>query len=494
MPIVFSRSTRLPYLLFVLLTAVAVAPLLLLSYYNHPFLDDYYNAANVRTTGLWAQQLDLYQHWTGRFSTSLLVTALNPLVYGWYDGFRWTPALTLLATLGVVYLGVRTLSRQLPRVLAALVAALFLLFYLQLIPDPYSAIYWFTGAMVYHVAGLAMLLAFTAAARAQQTSRPAARYAWQLIAAICTVATAAANELILIQLLLGIALALGMSWYHRKWPQVRWWSALLALALVAAVITVVAPGNYARMQFEGYSKDPNGSSLVLQMLKAIPRTPGAMVHVLIGRGRMLKFLLPLLLWVPAVLYWQRRGWLGTTLRLPWQLGVGFWLSGLTFSMWLLRGIMGPALPDRVVNGLFLFLLPASLLVIWAAVAYHAPRFTVRLPAWAWRWLPVVYLAVFSFVSLPRRAWQELLLSAPSFDQQLLAREEQMRSAWGQGVEHLVVKPIIGIKPRNVLIVDWDLTTDVWHYVNTETALYFQVKTIAVDKKLLPLAHPDFHYQ
>jgi hypothetical protein len=97
------------------------------------------------------------------------------------------------------------------------------------------------------------------------------------------------------------------------------------------------------------------------------------------------------------------------------------------------------------------------------------------------------------VGKPRRAWQELLLSAPSYDQQLLAREEQMRSAWSKGIEHLVIKPLIGVKPYGILITPWEITTDPYHYVNYETALFFDVKTIVVDKQLVPLADPEFQY-
>jgi hypothetical protein len=69
----------------------------------------------------------------------------------------------------------------------------------------------------------------------------------------------------------------------------------------------------------------------------------------------------------------------------------------------------------------------------------------------------------------------------------------MRSAWSKGIEHLIVKPIIGVKPYGVLITPWDLTVDPYNYVNYETALYFDVKFIAVDKELAPLADPEFQY-
>jgi hypothetical protein len=488
------RSSRLPYVVLALIAMAAVLPFFLLSYYNHPFMDDYFNAANVRTTGLWGQQVELYMKWTGRFTTSFLVTAANPMIYGWYDGFRLTPALTLAATLGTVYLGLRTLSeRRLPRSQAALGAVLFLLFYLHMIPDTYSAVYWFTGSVVYHVAGLTLLLVFIASARARQAARARVRRGWQFVAAFSAFVAAAANEMALLHLLLGLAMLLGVNWYRRQWPQVRWWSALLVLTLVVAVITVIAPGNIVRMQYEAYAKDPNPGNVVRQVLAAIPRVPKGMIHLLLWRATAVKLVLPTLLWLPAVLYWQRRGWLSSHVRLHWHWGAFFIVGSYAFSMLLFLGVMRQMPPDRVVNGLLLFLFPVGLLLIWADLAYRAQPINWQPPAWLTPWVAVAYVAIFSCVGKPRRAWQELLLSAPAYDQQLLAREQQLRSAWSQGIEHVVVKPLIGVKPYGVLISSLEMTTDIYHYVNYETALYFDVKTIVVDKELVPLADPEFQY-
>ncbi|MBC8082858.1 MAG: hypothetical protein H7Z21_06550 [Hymenobacter sp.] len=48
-------------------------------------------------------------------------------------------------------------------------------------------------------------------------------------------------------------------------------------------------------------------------------------------------------------------------------------------------------------------------------------------------------------------------------------------------------------PHRVLVADWDITTDIRHYVNIETALYFDVKTIVAGKWLLSQTDPEFHY-
>lgn len=493
MTFTFRRTERLPYTLLCVVVVLAALPFFLLSYYNHPFLDDYYNAANVHTTGLLAQQVELYQLWTGRFSTSWIVTAGNPLIYGSYNAFRLTPALMLLTTLGVVYLGLRTLSRSLPKGQALLAATVLLLLYLQILPDSYQAIYWFTGAVVYHGAGLFLLLVFIASARARQAARPAARSAWRLVAAVCTVAAAAANEMTMLHLLLLLALLLGLSWYRREWGQVRWWAGLLVLALAASLVSVAAPGNYIRMKSEGYTKDASRANLIRQVLAAVPGTFSILRDLLGSYKFPFRLGMPLLLWVPVALYWRRQGWLSGTVRLPWKAGLLLMGAVLVSSCFLFKAVMGDMPPARVINGLLWLLLPLEIVLVWAALAHHAPRFEIRLPNWLLRWGAVAFLLIFSVLGIPRRAWLELLLSAAPYDKQQLAREEQMYSATYRGIENLVVSPLIGVKPYKVMITDWDLTTDPWHYVNTETALYFNLKTIVVDKNLVPAADPGFQY-
>ena len=92
---------------FSVLLLTALLPFGLLSFFNHPFMDDYYNAANARRLGLWAAQQDLYLQWSGRYFSSLLVTAANPMHRDWYNGLRITPLLFLAAALGTFYLGGR---------------------------------------------------------------------------------------------------------------------------------------------------------------------------------------------------------------------------------------------------------------------------------------------------------------------------------------------------------------------------------------------------
>jgi hypothetical protein len=486
---IFSPARKGAYVLLL----AAVLPFGLLSFFNHPFMDDYYNAANARRLGLWAAQQDLYLHWSGRYFSSLLVTAANPMQLDWYNGLRVTPLLFLMAALGTFYLGGRAL--MLPRRAALAVAALVLVWYVHLIPELYSAFYWFTGATVYLLAGLATLLVFIASARARQSTTASGRRGWQLTALLGVVAAAASNEMSFAHLLLGATLQLTWAvWQRTGW---HWWALVLLVTVGAGIPMLMAPGNFVRLGFEfspNLMRTDPGAALLQGPGVALDYT----WRFLKQSGLALRLGLLTVVWLGLVAGWQQAGGkLPTGLRLPWYLGLLGWLAVLWLTMLLFQLTTARFPPPRAENGLWLALLPAWLLLCVAA-------WTALYPAGAPAWLAklkapasvggLLYLAGLLLLASPRHAWQELWLNARSFDEQMLAREKELRGAgsWGKG--NLVLAPIKDIKPRHVLISGWDLSTNPGHYVNTETALYFGLESVRIDERQLPLADPDFHNQ
>ena len=95
----------------VLLFLLACIPLLCLSYFNHPSAaDDYCFADTSVRYGFWSAQNYYYNGWTGRYFSNMLVHA-NPLVWGWYDGFRLIPALAVTALVSSLFTLVSELLR-----------------------------------------------------------------------------------------------------------------------------------------------------------------------------------------------------------------------------------------------------------------------------------------------------------------------------------------------------------------------------------------------
>lgn len=478
---------------FSVLLLTALLPFGLLSFFNHPFMDDYYNAANARRLGLWAAQQDLYLQWSGRYFSSLLVTAANPMHRDWYNGLRITPLLFLAAALGTFYLGGRALA--LPRRVALGVAALVLVWYVHLVPELYSAFYWFTGATVYLLAGLATLLVFIASSRARRSPTAGGRRGWRLTALFFVVAAAASNEMSFAHLLLGATLQLAWAVWHRTgW---RWWALVLLVTVAAGIPMLIAPGNFVRL---GIEFSPN--LMRTDPKAALLQAPGVALdytwRFLRQSGLALRLGLLTVVWLGLVAGWQQAGGrLPTGWRLPWYLGLLSWLILLWLTMLLFHLTTARFPPPRAENGLWLALLPAWLLL---CVAAWVAAFPTGAPAWLAKLKPMasgaglLYLAGLVLMTSPRHAWAELWFNARSYDAQMLERESALRGAgsWGKG--HLVLAPIKEIKPRHVLISGWDLSTNPGHYVNTETALYFGLESVRIDEKQLPLADPDFHNQ
>jgi hypothetical protein len=95
----------------VLLFLVAYIPLLVLSSYNHPSAaDDYCFADTTLKYGFWEAQKFYYDGWTGRYFSNFLVHG-SPLVWHWYAGFRFIPA---LAVTGLI-LAIASLVEELTR-------------------------------------------------------------------------------------------------------------------------------------------------------------------------------------------------------------------------------------------------------------------------------------------------------------------------------------------------------------------------------------------
>ena len=75
----------------------------MLSFHNHPSAaDDYCFADTAVRDGFWQAQKYYYNWWTGRYFSNMLVHG-NPLVWGWYDGYRLIPALMATALVGAIY-------------------------------------------------------------------------------------------------------------------------------------------------------------------------------------------------------------------------------------------------------------------------------------------------------------------------------------------------------------------------------------------------------
>ena len=151
------RLRRWSWLLLVLLSVtlhlLKVAQLLLifvaLGFYAYPAADDFCMASGVNNHGLFAYLWQHYLEWSGRYSANALY-AVYPLVVDMFDGYRYIPAIVIVALFAASAYLLSTLFAV--RFLSApvlLAAAVFVCVYLLGMLSPASGLYWMAGAYTY---------------------------------------------------------------------------------------------------------------------------------------------------------------------------------------------------------------------------------------------------------------------------------------------------------------------------------------------------------
>ena len=475
---------------------LALAPFLLLCAFNQPFFDDFRNGTWMREHGTWGVQVWLFQTWTGRFTTTFLMTVLNPVAYGWLGGVKvvaatlflglWASLAHLLRALRWAPLGLSCTRGQ-----ALWAGGLLLALFYNAAPAPYSFLYWFAGALVYQLTLIA-LLNFTALALRVGWGPAAGRRRAAAWACLPLVLALTGNELTLVQALPVLAL-LAIALPRAARPALLGWLLLTALAVAVAA---TAPGNWARAAAMAPSSDPyyNHRWLVL-----IPRSVLSMGLFLIK---------PMNAWstlAAAAAGW----WAGRQAQAsgpaPRPLAQRQWLAlllayaALNFLGFLLfRYLVVGAPLMRAQNEILLVLLGSTAGLGWLlgrhlgqAVAPSLPLLQ-PLPARqrtlreALLLLPL--LGLFAAGHVPE-AWRELATSAAPFDAQMQARFAALRAAHRAGSPRLVLPPL-RLPYGRVLIplrqfssdieFDIDLTTGCEGNINGVMENYFKVPDVCCE--------------
>ena len=247
-------SYRALLLLLLLALAVSLVPLLLLSRYAVPCLDDFsYGAAAyaayresgsvLRAVGAALKQVGaVYFGWQGTFSAVFLMS-LQPGVFGvgWYALTTVVILCSLLPGLFALCLALFSGVFRLPRALSACVAAVAALLCVHLMPSPAQGIYWFNGGIYYSFFHGLMLLSFALALQLLQKGG-----AWRSVL-LCLLAVLLGGSNYVTALHSAILAASVILLLLIK-KDGRWRRLLLpALCLLAAfAVSMAAPGNAVR--------------------------------------------------------------------------------------------------------------------------------------------------------------------------------------------------------------------------------------------------------
>jgi hypothetical protein len=286
-----------------------IALLIALSLFAHPSGDDFCYASKVIELGFFEAQKHSYQTVNGRYTATAGIDAFA-LLGDIVTRYPLAPALLLLSTFAAFGLLVSIVAQNRftlgDRLLAAGALALV---YVSMTPDPAQTFYWLAGGATYQVGNIlfTVLVALLVALETRPRGSAVRRAALFVAASVCVVAIMGTNEVSLILTLL--TLACGTVIVACKGSATRYlWLALLAIALVAAVASIAAPGNFIRA---GTVESGSDGQLRLAPLWA------ALAFVPWTALRILYWLSSIALWASALLlFLVTRNYIAPSMRRP----------------------------------------------------------------------------------------------------------------------------------------------------------------------------------
>ena len=476
------QSKLRPFLLWLGLL-LALAPFLLLTAFNQPFFDDFRNAYWLREHGPWGIQVWLFQTWTGRFTTTFVMTVLNPVTYGWLGGVKVATAVFFVAQWASLAHLLRALRYAPPRVncswsQAFWAAGLLLALFCNAAPAPFSFLYWFCGAVAYQLP-LMGLLHFMALAVRAGWGPPATRWRSALLACVPLVFALTGNELTLVQAVPVLAL-LAFTLPKATRPQLALW---LVLGAVATGVALAAPGNWARA---AAMAPPTDALHAYRWLVLVPRAGYSMLlflgKPLVGLSALAAALAGL--WAGAQQATSDTDSL-LTRRHWWAVLLTFGLLNFVGFLLFRYLVVGPPLL-RAQNEILLVLLLSTAGLGWLLGQHLLAATPPKIPL---QWLALLLLGLFSQGHVPE-AWQELATSAAPFNTQMQARFAALRAAHRAGTPRLTLPPL-RVPYGRVLIplrqfssdieFDIDLTPGCEGNINGVMERYFEVPDVCCER-------------
>lgn len=463
-------SDRLIAITAGLFVALTYLPLLLLSTHNHPSAaDDYCFADTAVRYGFWAAQKLYYNGWTGRYFSNMLVHG-SPLVWGWYDGYRLIPALTVTGFLLAIYSFTNELLRDHSRVTRLTATGLLFFTYMVALPNTVEGFFWTSAVVAYTIPAALTLYWLAIVMRWYRLPTGLYRNLNAFWAGVLVFFIVGSGETILV-LLVGMILA--MAGYRLVFQRTfdGFLAAMLVVALASAGLVFGAPGNAIRLG----SNEIEGN-IVVSLGMTVGILAKAVLIWLVQTP-----MLPLsLLSLPLLVRLNRAdSSVRTIVQLPVLLLTLIWAGVLLVLTFPSVYGLGTA-PGRVMNLTYLVFLFGWFLVLTAWVGY-----LMRGQGTVGRWLnagaPVPTLAqgvaglwlIGSIVVSPTLKLQygDLLSGdAATYDREMSQRHAQLQ----QSGDTLQLAPI-SVYPATLVVED--IKTDSQHWWNRCQAGYYHHKTV-----------------
>ncbi|GAB3991357.1 hypothetical protein GCM10028807_21240 [Spirosoma daeguense] len=468
---------RLATITVVLLFLLAYIPLLVLSLHNHPSpADDFCFADTTLRYGFWSAQNYYYNGWTGRYFSNMLVHG-SPLVWGWYDGYRFIPALMVTALLLVLYGFVNEMLRT--ESLKTKLIATATLFFLMILAmsSTVEAFFWTAAIATYTVPTILTIYLLTVISRWYRLPNGPIRILtaiWAGFLVFASIGSGETNLILLLLLLLSIA-GYRLLFLRTFDPLLAW---LVLVAFVSAWLLFRAPGNAIRM-----GGNPHSGEIVTSMVSSFKWLARWVATWLVKTP-----ILPLsILYLPIARRLVRSGSpIRELFMLPTGLLTLIYIGILAATIF--PSYYGIGIPpfDRTMNVLFIFFTLGWFYTLTVWIGWFERR--GRLPAIQ---VGSVALLVVAGVWIAGSIWFSKSLTqlykdwlsgnAATFDREMTVRHEKLI----QPSDTLRLGPI-SVYPPSLFIED--IKPEQKHWWNRCHAGYYNHKIIILDSTLTATAH------
>ncbi|GAB3948272.1 hypothetical protein GCM10028805_22250 [Spirosoma harenae] len=255
--------SRLITVLLGLFSVVLLTPLIALATYNHPSpTDDYCFANTVIHYGFWGAQQLYYDGWTGRFFHNFIVHT-NPVVIGWYGGYKIYPIILMALIIGGCYAVARQWLRAFsdPILKWGLVLGIFVGFLSTLSTIP-EYLYWYTGLASYGLSSTLFLFLLAVLMAHQQRG-----FNWKsgyiVVESLLVAAIIGSSEMTMVLALSVLGMIAFGDLLQRRRVSVTV-LILLVVAGIAVYYLMKAPGNAIRM-----GGNPEGRNIPFTLISSL---------------------------------------------------------------------------------------------------------------------------------------------------------------------------------------------------------------------------------
>jgi hypothetical protein len=462
---------------WIILLSLLVIPFIAISFFDHPSADDYIISAVVRDNGFLTHYRQVYFEWSGRYFSTLL-ECFNPLVYGWFFGYKLIPILLIiLFYIGLFRLFKSIFGKELSSLKIHLISLILLVLYFNNIPSTAECIYWMDGSLEYFT-GIILTLFFFALLIKQWHSESIKTSS--LLFLIILIAMIVGTNEISMFLLDEILLIIVLKEILQKKKLRKCLIISLIAAIAATIFEITAPGNYSRMGgFIGNTDIiiTTQQSLIsfLKIAGTFIKEPGFLITSMIFVA-----FLPLL---NNNKIFREHTTANPFIALPISILV---LISLYFPSVFATGVNPALRVHDVVAYAFIFAFFFNIAIIHAYLMRKNKIELIDVSSYLIKILAIAafILTISEFTKEPGkeiicegnifRAGYDLVFNVRTYNNELNAREEMIQTSIAEKKKYVEV-PALTKVPETIYFIDISGKADNW--VNISTARYFRLDSV-----------------